>query len=182
MFSELWKALVEILAPTEKIPQQIPVINIYANREVNRKAFGEMLKWAEGTSEIPNSDNGYRALCGGGTFDSYAAHPNKEVFIKRIGKYSSAAGAWQIEYGQWTPYIQCLGLKDFSPQYQDIWFMNALREVNALDDIDAGRFSSAVQKAGNRWSSLPGSKFGQTIRSFAEVKDAYSKVGGQFAA
>lgn len=181
MFTELWKAFIAAISPA---PQKIVVpaaIDIYQNKDENLKAFGAMLRWSEGTSQIPNSDDGYRALVGGGTFDSYACHPHKEVWIERIKANSSAAGGYQIEYGQWAPYIGRLGLKDFSPQFQDIWMINALREVNALDDVYAGRFPEAVQKAGNRWASLPGSKFGQSIRTLAEVKDVYSKAGGQFA-
>ena len=184
MFSELWNAIKEILCPAPAKPYMppYPIFNTYAHRDANRKAFLTMLAWSEGTLNIPNSDNGYRALIGGTTFDSYAFHPHKLVWIRRINQYSDAAGRYQIMYRDWTPYIEKLGLKDFSPQYQDAWALNAFREINALDDIDAGRFSQAVAKAGNRWASLPGSKFGQTIRSFAEVKDAYSKAGGQFAA
>ena len=141
-----------------------------------------MLGWSEGTIDIPNSDNGYRALVGGGTFNSYDAHPRTMVWIERIKKYSDAAGFYQIMYEQWEPYINRLGLKDFSPVYQDIWALNAFREINALDDIDAGRFEQAVKKAGDRWASLPGSKFGQSIRTMEELKEAYSKFGGKFAA
>ena len=183
MLAEIVKAILEIFRPKQNI--SAPVIiqkSTYLNRDVNRKAFLKMIRWSEGTAQIPNSDEGYRALVGGGTFQSYAAHPNQKVWIKRIGKYSDAAGAYQILYDKWVPYIVKLSLKDFSPPYQDIWALNALREVNALDDIDAGRFSSAVVKAGKRWASLPGSPYGQVIRSFAEIKDAYSNAGGQFAA
>lgn len=181
MLAEIWATFMAAISPDpQKIAVPVP-IDVYQNKDVNLKAFGAMLRWAEGTSQIPNSDNGYRALVGGGTFESYAQHPNKEVWIKRIGKFSSAAGAYQIEHGQWTPYIGRLGLKDFSPPFQEVWMLHALREVNALDDVYAGRFPEAVKKSGNRWASLPGSKFGQSIRTLPEVKDVYSKAGGQFA-
>lgn len=149
---------------------------------LNRKAFLDMIAWSEGTSTIPNSDNGYRALVGGGTFSSYSAHPNQKVWIKRISDFSTAAGRYQIIYPQWSAYIVRLGLKSFSPQYQDAWAINALREVWALPDIDAGNFSAAVIKAGKRWASLPGSVFGQTIRTFDQVKESYVSAGGTFTA
>jgi muramidase (phage lysozyme) len=181
MFSEIMKALVEMFHTDPPTPLPIPAPQSpYVNRAKNRAAFLTMIGWSEGTIQIPDSDNGYRALCGGGTFESYAVHPNQPVWIQRIGRYSDGSGRYQILSREWTPYIEQLGLLDFSPPYQDKWAMNSLREVNALDDIDAGRFESAVAKAGHRWASLPLSKFGQTIRTMAEVKDIYSKAGGQF--
>lgn len=182
MWSEIFKAIADVFRsePPKPLPAPVPV-SPYVNRDSNRKAFLAMLRWSEGTAQIPNSDNGYRALVGGGTFEGYECHPHKLIWIARINKYSTAAGAYQILFDQWQPYIVPLGLKNFSPPYQDLWALNALREVNALDDIDVGRFASAVAKAGNRWASLPGSKFGQSIRTLAEVTDVYSLAGGQFA-
>jgi muramidase (phage lysozyme) len=178
MFSELWKAIMDVLnlRPTP-LPQ-----SPYIHSKTNLKAFSDTIAWAEGTLAIPDSDNGYRAIVGGGTFKSYADHPRVKVWIPKIGKYSDAAGKWQIMSHQWDAYVKTLNLTDFSPTCQMIWFINSLREINALDDIYAGRFEQAIVKAGNRWASLPGSKFGQSIRTMSQLKDVYSAAGGQFAA
>jgi muramidase (phage lysozyme) len=56
-----------------------------------------------------------------------------------------------------------------------------LSEVGALADIEAGNFSAAIAKAGKRWSSLPCSQYGQTIRTFDQVKAWYIAAGGAFA-
>lgn len=179
MLAEILAALREIFPRATAPPLPPPAaVNQVAK---NRKAFLDMLAWSEGTSTIPNSDNGYRAQCGGGTFSSYSSHPNQKVWVKRIGAFSDAAGRYQLMARYYAPYCKQLGLKDFSPASQDAICLQQLREVHALDDIDAGRFSAAVAKAGARWASLPGSKLGQTIRTFAQVKDAYSEAGGQFA-
>lgn len=156
---------------------------IYINRDVNRKAIQQTIKWSEGTLQIPNSDNGYRALVGGKTFDNYAKHPNIPIWIPRISQYSTAAGAYQIIYKFWWPYVDRLGLTDFSPPMQDRYMVEVdLREVGVLDDVDAGRFEIALQKCGKRWASLPGSPYGQTIRTVDQCKQIYLDAGGIISA
>ena len=180
MFESLWKAISSLFsqsAPSQK-PMDIPKpIDTYANRNANRKALLDTIGWAEGTIQIPNSDNGYKADIGGSVFDDYSRHPNRPVWVNRIGKFSTAAGRYQIIYSLWQAYVVRLGLKDFSPPYQDICALNALREINALDDIDAGRFDSAIIKCGQRWASLPG-PLGQAIRTVDETRAYYISVGG----
>ena len=170
MFSELWKDLLSLIEhPSDSVAL------------VNRKAFLSTLAWSEGTPQIPNSDDGYRALVGGGTFESYAAHPNTKVWIKKIGAFSDAAGRYQLMARYYAPYCKQLGLKDFSPASQDAIALQQIRECKALDDVDAGNFESATEKCGRIWASLPTSNLGKSIRTMAEVKAVYQNAGGQLA-
>ena len=141
----------------------------------NVKAFLMMIRHCEGT----DGPNGYRTLFGGGLFDSYAKHPNKVV--TKSGISSTAAGAYQILYRFWTPLQLKLGLPDFSPNSQDLWAIETIRERGALDDVIAGRLDVAVGKVKNIWASLPGAGYGQPEKSFASVQQYYLGAGGAIA-
>lgn len=61
--------------------------------------------------------NAYRAMVGGGTFESFAQHPGP----KQPGRPSSAAGRYQFLYGTWNDLQRRYPdlLPDFSPESQD---------------------------------------------------------------
>jgi muramidase (phage lysozyme) len=71
-----------------------------------------------------------------------------------------------------------LHLLDFSPASQIAIATQMLREVDALDDIEAGRFTVAVGKASSHWASLPGSKANQHVNLLADLRTAYVAAGG----
>jgi len=170
MFTELWKAFLSLIQhPSDSVAI------------VNRKAFLNTIAWSEGTPQIPNSDDGYRAIVGGGTFENYATHPNIKVWIKKIGAFSDAAGRYQLMARYYAPYCKQLGLKDFSPASQDAIALQQIRECKALNDVDAGNFESAIEKCGRIWASLPTSTLGQSIRTMNQVKEIYVKAGGTVA-
>lgn len=110
---------------------------------------------------------GYNVMYGGKRFDNYADHPRVAVPIAsgpNAGKTSSAAGRYQFLGSTWDAQAKKLGLKDFSPENQDLaaWDLAAttyaaktgrdliadLNDPNARGGI--GRALSGV------WTSLPG--------------------------
>lgn len=147
----------------------------------NQKAFLDMLAWSEGTSRIPDSDDGYRALVGGGTFDSYADHPRKLVWIPRLNINSTAAGRYQLLARYFDAYKVLLKLADFSPASQDAIALQQIKERNALKLIESGDFSAAVDRVSNIWASLPGAGYGQRENRLADLESAYAAAGGTVA-
>ena len=136
----------------------------------NLRAFLRMIRYAEGTA----GENGYRMLFGGALFDSFADHPR--VLVVKSGYRSTAAGAYQILAGTWDEYRQ--GLPDFSPASQDVCAARLIRRRGALADVYAGRFADAVRKCAREWASLPGSPYGQPVRTMDQVARAYQQAGG----
>jgi len=146
---------------------------------VNRCAFLDMIAWSEGTSRIPNSDDGYRVLVGATPahpllFDSYVAHPN--VLNKAFD--STAAGRYQEKWSNWVSYSKSLSLRDFGPLSQDQMALQQIRERGALPFIDIGNFEKAVRLCSNIWASLPGNGYGQHTNTILQLEAAYTGAGG----
>lgn len=154
------------------------------NEEQNTAAFLRMVRLCEvGTAGA----TGYRTLFGGGTFSSFADHPRQRITrtinVNGAPKsiVSTAAGAYQILEGTWNDARRALGLPDFSPASQDAAALWLLRRRNALNDVRAGNFTSALTKAAREWASLPGSPYGQPVRSLDQVMAFYTAGGGDIA-
>ena len=114
------------------------------------------------------SNGSYNELYGGGTFSSYADHPNQPQLITsgpNAGRYSTAAGRYQMLYGTWMEAKKALGLKDFSPASQDkaAWWLaqrdykretgrDLLADLNSGDKRLLAGVGSALSKT---WTSLP---------------------------
>lgn len=151
-----------------------------AMRNVNRgllnnpniRAFLAVIRRGEGTSDA----GGYNRLFGGGTFSSYAAHPN--ILVSKSGYKSTAAGAYQFLKSTWDETAQIMGLRDFSPASQDIGALGRLAYRGAIEDIIAGRFTDALKKTGKEWASLPYSPYGQPVISFNTALAVYKNNGG----
>lgn len=138
----------------------------------NLRAFLRMIRWCEGTAGA----DGYRTLFGGRLFDGYGDHPRITV---TAGSYTStAAGAYQILSRTWDDIQAALNLPDFSPASQDIAAAYLIRRRGALADVYAGRIADAVRKCGKEWASLPGSPYGQPVKSLADVQRVYLAAGG----
>ena len=155
----------------------------------NRKAFLDMIAYAEGTSTHPlTKDRGYDVIVTGvdgpEIFTDYSAHPfvnRKPKKINERGLYSSAAGRYQFMQRDWAHYKLKLSLPDFGPESQDKWALQLIKERRALDDIDTGHFIVAVGKVSNLWASLPGAGYNQPERKMVALEDAYERAGGTFA-
>lgn len=153
----------------------------------NRKAFLDMIAASElGPDLIALSDDGYNVIVGStpespDLFDSYADHPRKRVWLSKIRNFSTAAGRYQILARYFDAYKGMLGLDDFSPDSQDAIALQMLKEVRALDDIDAGNIADAVHKAASRWASFPGAGYDQHENQMTTLLQAFENSGGTLA-
>lgn len=147
--------------------------------ETNVAAFLRMIRSAEGTA----GPDGYRTLFGGRLFDHFADHPRIRVEALLGGRLiaSTAAGAYQILERTWDDVWPKLQLQDFSPASQDAAAVYLIRRRGALADVRAGRFDQAVAKCAKEWASLPGSPYGQPVKTLDQVRAVYSAAGGVFA-
>jgi murein DD-endopeptidase MepM/ murein hydrolase activator NlpD len=120
---------------------------------VNVKAFLDFIAWAEGTDAL----NGYATIVGqtiptgSRKISSYADHPRGDL---KFG--SDAAGRYQFISTTWDGIKKQLGLTDFSPQNQDRAAVENIRQFNALSDVEAGNWQSAINKLAGQWDSFPG--------------------------
>lgn len=152
----------------------------------NRRAFLGMIAVSElGRDLIAKSNNGYNVIVGSTAdrpilFSDYADHPRKLMSITIKGQVvkSTAAGRYQILARYYDHYKAQLGLPDFSPASQDAIALQLIRECKALDDIDAGRFLTALTKCRSRWASLPGAGYQQHENSADYLLAAYVSAGG----
>lgn len=150
-------------------------------REPNVRAFLAMIRDAEGT--LRAGPDGYRMLFGGSLIATFHDHPRQRV-TRMLGQQlitSTAAGAYQFLERTWDEVAGKLALPDFSPVYQDIAAVARIRYRGALEDVREGRFEAAVQKCGREWASLPGSPYGQPVKSLDRVRQVYAGAGGSFA-
>jgi muramidase (phage lysozyme) len=127
--------------------------------------------------EVGTADKtGYNILYGGGQFESFADHPRKKV---TAGKYTStAAGRYQILAGTWDDFIKAEGPHDFSPSSQDLCARWLLKRRGATADIEAGRLRAAITRCNKEWASLPGSPYGQPIRTLEYCERLFAAHGG----
>lgn len=146
----------------------------------NVLAFLDMLAWSEiGPAMLEKSDNGYNVLVGSMpakmlTFKSYETHP--AIYNKATN--STAAGRYQILLRYWPHYQKQLKLPDFGPESQDFYAIQQIREQGALEDVRAGRITSAIGKCANIWASLHGAGYGQHEHSLDDLLAQYIAAGG----
>ena len=144
----------------------------------NLEAFLDMIAVSEGTKGKGN--DGYNVIVGGALFDSYVDHPRKLVWI-RPGLASTAAGRYQLLARYWNYYRDFLQLVDFSPASQDAVAIQQIKERKALEDIEKGYISVAIDKCKNIWASLPGANYGQHENNIDKLIAAYKAAGGTVA-
>lgn len=129
------------------------------------RAFLGALRWCEGT----DGPNGYRTLFGGSTFDSFDDHPRRPI-TARLGARtitSTAAGAFQFLSKTWDGLVRQYGFSDFSPKNQDLGAVALIDGRRALDSLLAGDFESTIKLCAREWASLPGSPYGQPVKTMA---------------
>lgn len=143
----------------------------------NVVAFFDVLGYSEGTSRL--GQNGYNVLVGGGTFDSYADHPRKLVYLPTYKINSSAAGRYQFLRATWDDLAKRLKLPDFSPRSQDLACIGLLRQCGAYDRLLRNLFSEAVERARTLWASLPGAGYGQREIALEKLRAVYVAAGGK---
>jgi muramidase (phage lysozyme) len=133
--------------------------NIDRDRRV--KAFLDTIATAEGTAAA----DGYRTQYTGTKFVSFSDHPRELKCGRRYGKKlcSDAAGRYQFLSTTWDRFAKKFGVKDFSPQNQDLMAIELIRERGALGDVEAGRLEPAFKKLAYIWPSFR--RFGGSVES-----------------
>ena len=129
----------------------------------NARRMLDLIASAEGVS------HGYNTLFGNQRFDDLSAHPNiRKAFTQTDGKknYTTAAGRYQFLNDTWNGLSRQYGLRDFSPQSQDIGAIALLDQIGALPYVLKGDFGTAIKKSGGTWASLPSSNYAQNKRSW----------------
>ena len=144
----------------------------------NLQAFLDMIAVSEGTAG--KGDNGYNVIVGGALFESYDDHPRKLVWL-RPGLASTAAGRYQLLSRYYDAYKKQLNLPNFSPLSQDLIAIQQIRERGALEYIEKGYISIAIDKVKNIWASLPGAGYGQHENKLDKLITAYKDAGGTVA-
>lgn len=150
----------------------------YLNDPKVRK-YLDVIAMAEGVK------HGYNTIFGNERFGNLNAHPNvRKQFKQTDGKvnYTTAAGRYQFLKPTWDGLTRQYGLKDFSPQSQDIAAIGLLIQNGALPHILKGDYQTATRKSGRTWASLPSSPYAQPKRSQAEIDKflgGASSLGGQ---
>lgn len=137
-----------------------------------------MIAVSEGTAG--KGDDGYNVIVGGSLFESYDDHPRKLVWL-RPGLASTAAGRYQLLKRYYDAYKKQLNLPNFSPLSQDLIAIQQIRERGALQDIEMGYISVAIDKVKNIWASLPGAGYGQHENKLDKLITAYKDAGGTVA-
>jgi len=144
----------------------------------NLQAFLDMIAVSEGTAG--KGDDGYNVIVGGSLFESYDDHPRKLVWL-RPGLASTAAGRYQLLKRYYDAYKKQLNLPNFSPLSQDLIAIQQIRERGALQDIEMGYISVAIDKVKNIWASLPGAGYGQHENKLDKLITSYKDAGGTVA-
>lgn len=158
-----------------------PIVLVEALTHSNVQAFLDTLRYCEGTPD----EDGYRRMFGGKLFDSFDKHPGEArtaTFKGGLTVTSTAAGAYQYLLRTWTGVATQYGFADFSPKNQDLGAVALILGRKALDDVIAGRFEEAVRKCNKEWASLPGSPYGQPVKTMAQIRQVYEAHGGTYAA
>jgi muramidase (phage lysozyme) len=138
----------------------------------NVKSFLAVIRAGEGTSD----SGGYSRHYGGTSFDSFADHPRIAITAGRWT--STAAGAYQFLSRTWDECATALGLADFSPKNQDLAALFLIDRRKALEDVLAGRIEQAIAKCNREWASLPGSPYGQPVKTMEQALATYVAHGG----
>lgn len=154
-------------------------LNTPGHDNSNINAMLGVIKWAEGT----DNDKGYNTIYSYHYFTDFSRHPNRKVCAG--GYCSTAAGAYQFLYTTWLEERAKLGLKDFSPQSQDLAAVSRFKYRGVYNLVKSGRILEALDKLSYEWASLPASngqgRYGQPIRSVQAVLNKFQSLGGQLA-
>ena len=121
----------------------------------NVRKFLDLISYTEGTQ-----GNGYRTAFGGGKLSHLNDHPRYlKSFRQTDGKSNktSAAGRYQFVSKTWDGVARQYGLRDFSPQNQDLGAVALLFQRGAIPALLKGDYQTAIRKTGDEWASLPSS-------------------------
>lgn len=126
------------------------------------------------------SGDDYSVLYGGGHFSDFSRHPNVRVPFTNpaTGKadFSTAAGAYQINFPTYVDFAARMGVSDFTPETQDAMALAILRNLGAVRALENNDVPLAFTLAGRRWASMPGSTAQQGAKSINTVVAFYNSV------
>lgn len=128
----------------------------------NIRKFLMLITLTEGTDK---DNTPYNELFGFANFIGFDKHPNR--IVSKNGYYSSAAGRYQIMQKTYDS----LKMKDFRPITQDMAAIQLLKQCKAYDFALQGDWLNAISKSCKTWASLPGSPYGQPVRSIKDCLD-----------
>ncbi len=114
-------------------------------------------------------------------FSDFSKHPNIKIPILLPGyegKYSTAAGAYQINHPTYLDFAPRVGVSDFSPATQDALALAILQDTGAVLSLDLNDIGGAFADASKRWASLPGSAAGQHPQMLAKALDVFNQYLG----
>ncbi len=149
-------------------------------------AFLDLVALSEGTKHNPNThDDGYDIIVSGmdgpNTFADYSAHPvaaGRPAIVVRTAPTlleSTASGRYQITLPTWKEITATWTSKIFSPQAQDAAALELLKQCRALNFIDTGNITAAIEAACETWASFPGNSYGQGGRTIEWLLDKYAQ-------
>lgn len=137
-----------------------------------------LISYTEGTQKY-----GAATAFGGGQLGSLKDHPRYRKEFKQTDgtvNKTSAAGKYQFLESTWDGVAKQYGLNDFGPRNQDLAAVALLVQRDAMPALLKGDFSTAVQKTGAEWASLP-----TAPASYKQSKKSWEKVnkflGGDYA-
>lgn len=146
------------------------------------RGLQQALSRAEGTWRA--NQPGYGVLFGGSEVKDLSRHPDR--VIRSPGGYASAAaGAYQFLPGTYAEAARVLGLKDFSPQSQDLAMLYKVRErlrpVGGLAALaKEGTLTPRLQaQLAPEWASIPTesgrSYYGQPVKSASQIRSWFEQ-------
>lgn len=153
----------------------------------NVLAFLDAIAWSEiGPPLLAASDDGYDVIVGSTAkkphlFQSYADHPQTFVTLSPTLR-SSAAGRYQFLAKTWDALAKTLKLPDFSPESQDRGAIQLLSECHAYPQIINGNIPAAIRCANPIWASLPGSPYGQPVKTLVDWIAAFDAARKKYPA
>ena len=150
-------------------------------------AFLDLVASSEGTTHnTATHDDGYDVIVEGihgpNSFADYSAHPfasgRAPVIVRTAPTLleSTASGRYQITLPTWKRITATWTSKIFSPQAQDAAALELLKQCRALNFIDTGNITAAIEAACETWASFPGNSYGQGGRTLAWLLEEYNTL------
>lgn len=137
------------------------------------RAFLDTIAVAEGTA----GPEGYYTQFTGPQFSSFEDHPRQiQCGVGATQRLcSDAAGRYQLLSPTWDRLAKKIGVRDFRPTNQDRVAVELIRERGALEDMEAGRFETAVGKLVRVWPSLKRLGGGSLEKSMPQLRSIYQQ-------
>ncbi|NJO14865.1 MAG: glycoside hydrolase family protein [Thioploca sp.] len=169
------EAMISDLKEQKKLGEAV-ALEQHLNRmqEINIKAFLKFIRYAEHKRE---DDGVYFILYGGETFSDTTKHPNKTV--KKWGKESSAAGAYQILSSSWEEAKRKGKVVNFTASEQDKYAIWKLATRGAMKYVKIGNIEKAIATLRQEWASLPGAS--QSKMTMSEAKQHFQKYVKEYS-